>query len=75
MNKLYEHYVFSKDILDRVIACRKTDTVHSLAELAEDWGVIAASIAGSLWTWHHAAFGIGFVVYLSTNVDLQARIR
>ena len=64
MNKLYEHYVFSKDILDRVIACRKTDNVHSLAELAEDWGVIAASIAGSLWTWHHAAFGIGFVVYL-----------
>jgi fatty acid desaturase len=57
-------YQFTADIVGRVRKCHQNDNCHGPFELAGDWCVIAASVAGSMWMWQNGPTAAGVAVYV-----------
>ena len=56
-------YRFADQILERVRECYQNDNWHGPLELARHWGVILASMSGSIWMWHNGPAAAGWVTY------------
>ena len=71
----YDRYIFSDDILRRVRQCRVTDNFHGPRELLEDWIVILAVGALSLWLWRAAALWLSIPAYVLALFFIGGRQR